>query len=49
MAQLCNGDKNLPIKFELYSFQEDGNDKLYGSCVTNASKMGDTKSYELTR
>lgn len=25
MAQLCNGDRQLPIKFEVYSYNEAGN------------------------
>jgi hypothetical protein len=47
MSQLCNGDKDLPLKFEFYSFHEGENDKLYGSCLTSINKLRDTKSYEL--
>lgn len=39
LAALCNGDKELPIKFEIYSYHEDGNDKLYGSCTTSVYEM----------
>ena len=39
MRQLCNGDLDLPIKFEIYSQLENGNDQFYGEAITTANKL----------
>lgn len=39
LAMLCNGDKDLPIKFSFYSMEENGNDKFYGEVITTVTKI----------
>lgn len=39
LSLLCNGDRQLPIKVEVYTFNENGNDKLYGEVVTSVSQL----------
>ena len=39
LAQICNGDQNLPIKFSFYSKDIEATDKLYGEGVTTVAKI----------
>ena len=35
VSQICNGDLTLPVKIEVYSEVENGNDQCYGEAKTN--------------
>ncbi len=39
MAVLCNADKNLPIKIEVWSKNEAGTDALYGGGITTVNEL----------
>lgn len=48
MAQLCNGDKSLTIKIDVYSQEPSGADKLYGSAKTNVNQiLNEKKDFDL--
>lgn len=44
LYQICNGDKNLQIKFEVFSYDEDsGRDALYGGFITTVNEIASGK------
>mmetsp|Transcript_23591 Transcript_23591/g.23260 ORF Transcript_23591/g.23260 Transcript_23591/m.23260 type:complete len:180 (-) Transcript_23591:588-1127(-) len=46
-SQFCNGEKNLPIKIEFYSYEENNNDQCYGECLTTVAELQDKKTFEV--
>lgn len=41
MYQICNGNKSLPIKFEVFSLNSSGSEDLYGEYITTIEKLSD--------
>ncbi len=39
LSLMCNGDRQLPIKFEVFSSEENGSDKQYGETVTTVAQL----------
>ena len=51
LGQLCNGDRALPLKIEVFSHDEEHTDKLYGECLTtiNTIIVDNKKEYNLMK
>jgi len=43
LNRICKGDRTLPIKIEILSFELNNTDKVYGEVITTVGQFEDKK------